>query len=174
MRRARAILIAILLVGTAITATASDMALTRNGDFYRVAPADDGLVVSHRAADGTVALHRQSAWRGAGAHAGDGADFETCQTFGAQSFAKLRDIPRRGAVAGFADQNTARRLSHGGAHFSSIAQGIVANLGAALVSRKTRGAKLNNSRTPHFQTARFELVSGHERSSLRSPFRQRF
>lgn len=55
MRTARATLIAILLVGTAITATASDMALTRNGDFYRVAPTDEGLVVSHRASDGAVA-----------------------------------------------------------------------------------------------------------------------
>ncbi len=54
MRRARATLIAILLVGMAMTATAGDMALTRNGEFYRVAPSDDGLVVSHRLTDGTV------------------------------------------------------------------------------------------------------------------------
>jgi hypothetical protein len=55
MRRAQAILIAILLVGMAVTATAGDMALTRNGEFYRVAPSNDGLVVNHRFADGTVA-----------------------------------------------------------------------------------------------------------------------
>jgi len=54
MRTARATLIAILLVGLAFTATASDMALTRDGDFYRVAQSDDGLVVHHRSADGTV------------------------------------------------------------------------------------------------------------------------
>lgn len=55
MRRARATLIAILLVGMAVTATAGDMALTRNGDFYRVAPTDEGLVVNHRFTDGTTA-----------------------------------------------------------------------------------------------------------------------
>ena len=55
MRRARATLIAILLVGMAATATAGDMVLTRNGELYRVAPSDDGLVVSHRLTDGTVA-----------------------------------------------------------------------------------------------------------------------
>jgi hypothetical protein len=55
MRTARATLIAILLVGTAITATAGDMTLTRTGDFYRLSPSDDGLVVSHRSAEGAVA-----------------------------------------------------------------------------------------------------------------------
>ena len=55
MRGARATLIAILLVGMAMTATAGDMVLTRNGEFYRVAPSADGLVVNHRFADGTVA-----------------------------------------------------------------------------------------------------------------------
>ena len=53
MRRARAILIAILLVGTAVSATAGDMVLTRNGELYRVAPTDEGLVVNHRFTDGT-------------------------------------------------------------------------------------------------------------------------
>jgi len=55
MRGARATLIAILLVGMAVTASAGDMALTRNGEFYRVAPSNDGLVVNHRFTDGTVA-----------------------------------------------------------------------------------------------------------------------
>ncbi len=55
MRGARATLIAILLVGTAMTAAAGDMVLTRNGEFYRVAQSDDGLVVSQRLSDGTVA-----------------------------------------------------------------------------------------------------------------------
>jgi len=55
MRTARATLIAILLVGMAVAASASDMVLTRDGDFYRVAPSNDGLVVHHRSADGTVA-----------------------------------------------------------------------------------------------------------------------
>ena len=55
MRGARATLIAILLVGTAVTATAADMVLTRNGEFYRVAQSDDGLVVSQRLGDGTAA-----------------------------------------------------------------------------------------------------------------------
>jgi len=55
MRRARATLIAILLVGMAVTATAGDMLLTRNGDFYRVAPSDEGLVVNQRFTDGSVA-----------------------------------------------------------------------------------------------------------------------
>ena len=54
MRGARATLIAILLVGTAMTATAGDMVLTRTGEFYRVAQSDDGLVVSRRLTDGTV------------------------------------------------------------------------------------------------------------------------
>ena len=54
MRRARAILIAILLVGTAVTATAGDMVLTRNGELYSVAPTDEGLVVNHRFTDGTT------------------------------------------------------------------------------------------------------------------------
>mgnify|MGYP001826160986 FL=1 len=57
MRGARATLIAILLVGMAVTASAGDMALTRNGEFYRVAPSDDGLVVNHRFTDGTVAAY---------------------------------------------------------------------------------------------------------------------
>jgi len=39
----------------AMTATAGDMVLTRNGEFYRVAPSADGLVVHHRFADGSVA-----------------------------------------------------------------------------------------------------------------------
>ena len=55
MRRARATLIAILLVGMAVTASAGDMVLTRDGEFYRIAPSNDGLVVSHRFTDGTVA-----------------------------------------------------------------------------------------------------------------------
>ena len=55
MRRARATLIAILLVGMAMTAAADDMVLTRNGELYRVVPSDDGLVVNHRFTDGTVA-----------------------------------------------------------------------------------------------------------------------
>ena len=55
MRGARATLIAILLVGMAVTASAGDMVLTRNGEFYRVAPSNDGLVVNHRFTDGTVA-----------------------------------------------------------------------------------------------------------------------
>lgn len=55
MRGARATLIAILLVGMAVTASAGDMALTRNGEFYRVAQSNDGLVVNHRFTDGTVA-----------------------------------------------------------------------------------------------------------------------
>ncbi len=55
MRTARATLIAILLVGIAVSASAGDMALTRDGDFYRVAPSDDGLVVHHRSVDGAVA-----------------------------------------------------------------------------------------------------------------------
>jgi hypothetical protein len=55
MRRARAALIAILLVGIAAAATAGDMVLTRNGELYRVAPSDEGLVVHHRFADGTEA-----------------------------------------------------------------------------------------------------------------------
>lgn len=55
MRTARATLIAILLVGLTITASAGDMALTRDGDFYRVAQSNDGLVVHHRSADGAVA-----------------------------------------------------------------------------------------------------------------------
>jgi hypothetical protein len=38
----------------AAAAAASDMALTRGGDFYRVAPSDDGIVVGHRSADGTL------------------------------------------------------------------------------------------------------------------------
>ena len=54
MRTARATLIAILLVGMAVSATAGDMTLTRDGDFYRVAQSSDGLVVHHRSADGTV------------------------------------------------------------------------------------------------------------------------
>ena len=54
MRRARATLIAILLVGMAMTAAAGDMVLTRNGELYRVFPSNDGLVVSHRLTDGTV------------------------------------------------------------------------------------------------------------------------
>jgi len=54
MRGARATLIAILLVGTAMTATANDMVLTRTGELYRVAQGADGLVVSQRLADGTV------------------------------------------------------------------------------------------------------------------------
>ena len=54
MRRARATLIAILLVGTAMTATAGDMVLTRNGELYSVAPTDEGLVVNHRFTDGTT------------------------------------------------------------------------------------------------------------------------
>ena len=54
MRTARATLIAILLVGMAISATAGDMALTRGGDFYRVAQSNYGLVVHHRSAYGTV------------------------------------------------------------------------------------------------------------------------
>jgi len=54
MRRARAILIAILLVGTAMTATAGDMVLTRTGELYRATLTDEGLVVSHRLTDGTV------------------------------------------------------------------------------------------------------------------------
>lgn len=53
MRRARATLIAILLVGMAVTASAGDMVLTRNGELYRVAPTDEGLVVNHRFTDGT-------------------------------------------------------------------------------------------------------------------------
>ena len=55
MRGARATLIAILLVGMAVTASAGDMVLARNGEFYRVAPSNDGLVVNHRFNDGTVA-----------------------------------------------------------------------------------------------------------------------
>ena len=55
MRRARATLIAILLVGMAVTATAGDMVLTRNGELYQVAPSSDGLVVKHMFTDGTVA-----------------------------------------------------------------------------------------------------------------------
>ena len=55
MRGARATLIAILLVGMAVTASAGDMVLARNGEFYRVAPSNDGLVVNHRFTDGTVA-----------------------------------------------------------------------------------------------------------------------
>jgi hypothetical protein len=54
MRTARATLIAILLVGLAAVAAAGDMVLTRNGDFYRVIPSNDGLVVNLRLADGTV------------------------------------------------------------------------------------------------------------------------
>ncbi len=54
MRRARAVLIAILLVGTAMTATAGDMVLTRTGELYRAILTDDGLVVSHRLTDGAV------------------------------------------------------------------------------------------------------------------------
>ena len=38
----------------AVTASAGDMVLTRNGEFYRVAPSNDGLVVNHRFTDGTV------------------------------------------------------------------------------------------------------------------------
>jgi hypothetical protein len=38
-----------------MTAAAGDMVLTRNGEFYRVAPSDEGLVVSHRLTDGAVA-----------------------------------------------------------------------------------------------------------------------
>jgi hypothetical protein len=57
MRGARATLIAILLVGVAAAAAASDMTLTRNGDLYRVTQTDDGLVVSHRFADGTLIEH---------------------------------------------------------------------------------------------------------------------
>lgn len=55
MRRHRAALIAILLVGIAAAAAAGDMALTRTGELYRVAPSDDGLVLTHRLVDGTVA-----------------------------------------------------------------------------------------------------------------------
>ena len=54
MRRARATLIAILLVGMAVTASAGDMTLTRTGELYRVAPSEDGLVLSHRLSDGSV------------------------------------------------------------------------------------------------------------------------
>lgn len=54
MRPAKALLIAVLLVGTAAAAAAGDMVLTRTGELYRVAPSDDGLVVSHRFTDGTV------------------------------------------------------------------------------------------------------------------------
>jgi len=54
MRRARATLIAILLVGTAMTAAAGDMVLTRTGELYRVIPTEDGIVMSHRLSDGTV------------------------------------------------------------------------------------------------------------------------
>jgi len=54
MRRARATLIAILLVGTAMTAAAGDMVLTRHGELYRITPTEDGLVASLRLADGSV------------------------------------------------------------------------------------------------------------------------
>jgi hypothetical protein len=37
-----------------MAAAAADIALTRNGDLYRVFSSDDGLVMSHRFADGTV------------------------------------------------------------------------------------------------------------------------
>jgi len=53
MRGARATLIAILLVGMAMTAAADDMMLTRNGEMYRVTPSDYGLVMSERLSDGT-------------------------------------------------------------------------------------------------------------------------
>ena len=55
MRGHRAALIAILLVGIAAAAAAGDMTLTRHGDLYSVTPSDDGLVLTHRLADGTVA-----------------------------------------------------------------------------------------------------------------------
>ena len=54
MRRARAALIAILLVGTAMTAAAGDMALTRTGELFRVTQTNEGLVVSQRLTDGQV------------------------------------------------------------------------------------------------------------------------
>jgi hypothetical protein len=38
----------------AVTASAGDMALTRTGELYRVAPSEDGLVLSHRLSDGSV------------------------------------------------------------------------------------------------------------------------
>lgn len=54
MRGARATLIAVLLVGAAAAAVAGDMTLTRAGEFYRVVPTEDGLVLAQRLADGTV------------------------------------------------------------------------------------------------------------------------
>jgi len=55
MRRARAALVVVLLLGVAGIASAEQMTLTRSGDLYRLAKGDRGLVVNALFADGTAA-----------------------------------------------------------------------------------------------------------------------
>lgn len=55
MRRRRIAIVAVVMLAAAAVTAAGDMTLTRTGDLYRVAPADDGLVINVELADGTVA-----------------------------------------------------------------------------------------------------------------------
>lgn len=52
MRRRRVALAAAVMFAVTAFAAAGDMTLTRTGDLYRVAPAEDGLVISVKLADG--------------------------------------------------------------------------------------------------------------------------
>ena len=55
MRGFKTILIAAVMVAVAAFAAAGDMTLTRHGDLYRIAAADDGLVITATLADDTSA-----------------------------------------------------------------------------------------------------------------------
>ncbi len=57
MRRHRVALVAAVMLAVAAFAAAGDMTLTRTGDLYRIAPADDGLLISVQLANGETVEH---------------------------------------------------------------------------------------------------------------------